>query len=188
MDICPAQPQREPPFEVEDPPLRPRASSTPAHFLLPGCIKLGGPPAGVPIHTKVLKARFLGQQASGGKIEVLVERLTGERTALAQVRASRFPAPGMTLRLADAFDVTVGERVEPSTRRTSREDCLTLIEQYGRLPLPPYIEHDPDTTDETRYQTVFAHIRARSPRRPPACISTMRFSRDWTNAASSVPR
>jgi S-adenosylmethionine:tRNA ribosyltransferase-isomerase len=106
--------------------------------------------------TKVLKARFLGQKASGGKIEVLVERLTVERTALAQIRASKSPAPGTTLRLADAFDVTVGERVEPFYTLHFPEDCLTLIEQFGRLPLPPYIEHDPDATDETRYQTVFA--------------------------------
>jgi S-adenosylmethionine:tRNA ribosyltransferase-isomerase len=87
---------------------------------------------------------------------VLVERLTGERTALAQIRASKSPAPGTVLRLADAFDVTVGERVEPFYTLHFPEDCLTLIEQYGRLPLPPYIEHDPDATDETRYQTVFA--------------------------------
>ena len=106
--------------------------------------------------TKVLKARFFGQKASGGKIEVLVERLTGARTALAQIRASKSPAPGTRLTLADAFDVTVGERVEPFYTLHFPDDCLTLIERYGRLPLPPYIEHDPDAADETRYQTVFA--------------------------------
>ncbi|MFP3643515.1 tRNA preQ1(34) S-adenosylmethionine ribosyltransferase-isomerase QueA [Paraburkholderia sp. SIMBA_054] len=106
--------------------------------------------------TKVLKARFIGQKASGGKIEVLIERLTGERTALAQIRASKSPAAGTTLRLADAFDVTVGERVEPFYTLHFPDDCLTLIEQFGRLPLPPYIEHDPDAFDETRYQTVYA--------------------------------
>ncbi|WP_322010140.1 tRNA preQ1(34) S-adenosylmethionine ribosyltransferase-isomerase QueA [Paraburkholderia sp. J12] len=106
--------------------------------------------------TKVLKARFFGQKASGGKIEVLVERLTGARTALAQIRASKSPAPGTVLRLADAFDVTVGERVEPFYTLHFPDDCLTLIEQFGRLPLPPYITHDADATDETRYQTVFA--------------------------------
>jgi S-adenosylmethionine:tRNA ribosyltransferase-isomerase len=106
--------------------------------------------------TKVLKARFLGQKASGGKIEVLIERLTGERTALAQIRASKSPAAGTTLRLADAFDVMVGERVDPFYTLHFPGDCLTLIEQYGRLPLPPYIEHDPDAFDETRYQTVYA--------------------------------
>jgi len=100
--------------------------------------------------TKVLKARFFGQKASGGKIEVLVERLTGARTALAQIRASKSPAPGTTLRLADAFDVTVGERVEPFFTLHFPDDCLTLIEAHGRLPLPPYITHDADATDETR--------------------------------------
>ena len=106
--------------------------------------------------TKVLKARFFGQKASGGKIEVLVERLTGARTALAQIRASKSPGPGTVLRLADAFDVTVGERVEPFYTLHFPDDCLTLIEQHGRLPLPPYITHDADASDETRYQTVFA--------------------------------
>ncbi|SET96364.1 S-adenosylmethionine:tRNA ribosyltransferase-isomerase [Burkholderia cepacia] len=106
--------------------------------------------------TKVLKARFFGQKASGGKIEVLVERVTGTHTALAQIRASKSPGAGTTLRLADAFDVTVGERVEPFFTLIFPGPCLDLIEQYGRLPLPPYIEHDPDATDETRYQTVYA--------------------------------
>ncbi|AEA59339.1 tRNA preQ1(34) S-adenosylmethionine ribosyltransferase-isomerase QueA [Burkholderia gladioli] len=106
--------------------------------------------------TKVLKARFFGQKASGGKIEVLVERVIGSRTVLAQVRSSKSPVEGSTLRLAEAFEVTVGERVEPFFTLHFPEDCLALIERHGRLPLPPYIEHDPDATDETRYQTVFA--------------------------------
>ncbi|MGS0895119.1 tRNA preQ1(34) S-adenosylmethionine ribosyltransferase-isomerase QueA [Burkholderia stagnalis] len=106
--------------------------------------------------TKVLKARFFGQKASGGRIEVLIERVTDTHTALAQIRASKSPGAGTTLRLADAFDVTVGERVEPFFTLHFPAPCLTLIEQHGRLPLPPYIEHDPDATDETRYQTVYA--------------------------------
>ncbi|WP_248321208.1 MULTISPECIES: tRNA preQ1(34) S-adenosylmethionine ribosyltransferase-isomerase QueA [unclassified Caballeronia] len=106
--------------------------------------------------TKVLKARFFGQKASGGRVEVLIERLTGPTTALAQIRASKSPAAGSTIKLADAFDVTVGERVEPFYTLHFPADCLTLIEQYGRLPLPPYIEHDADAYDESRYQTVYA--------------------------------
>ncbi|AOK15760.1 S-adenosylmethionine:tRNA ribosyltransferase-isomerase [Burkholderia cepacia] len=121
---------------------------------LPSCIAAGD--LLVFNDTKVLKARFFGQKASGGKIEVLVERVTGTHTALAQIRASKSPGAGTTLRLADAFDVTVGERVEPFFTLIFPEPCLDLIEQYGRLPLPPYIEHDPDATDETRYQTVYA--------------------------------
>lgn len=106
--------------------------------------------------TKVLKARFLGHKASGGKVEVLLERILDERTALAQIRASKSPAPGTSLRLADAFDVTVGERVEPFYTLHFPGDCDALIDAYGRLPLPPYIEHDPDAVDEQRYQTVYA--------------------------------
>ncbi|MCA8297337.1 tRNA preQ1(34) S-adenosylmethionine ribosyltransferase-isomerase QueA [Burkholderia sp. AU30198] len=121
---------------------------------LPSCIAAGD--LLVFNDTKVLRARFFGQKASGGKIEVLIERVTGTHTALAQIRASKSPGAGTTLRLADAFDVTVGERVEPFFTLNFPEPCLDLIEQYGRLPLPPYIEHDPDATDETRYQTVYA--------------------------------
>ncbi|MCA8091509.1 tRNA preQ1(34) S-adenosylmethionine ribosyltransferase-isomerase QueA [Burkholderia anthina] len=121
---------------------------------LPSCISPGD--LLVFNDTKVLKARFFGQKASGGKIEVLIERVTGTHTALAQIRASKSPGAGTTLRLADAFDVTVGERVEPFFTLHFPEPCLTLIEQHGRLPLPPYIEHDADANDETRYQTVYA--------------------------------
>jgi S-adenosylmethionine:tRNA ribosyltransferase-isomerase len=134
---------------------KPRAAFTDRHFAdLPGLLESGD--LLVFNDTKVLKARFLGQKASGGRIEVLVERLTGATTALAQIRASKSPGPGTVLRLADAFDVTVGERVDPFYTLHFPADCLTLIEQYGRLPLPPYIEHDPDAFDETRYQTVYA--------------------------------
>ncbi|MCA7923308.1 tRNA preQ1(34) S-adenosylmethionine ribosyltransferase-isomerase QueA [Burkholderia cenocepacia] len=125
------------------------------HFAeLPSCIAPGD--LLVFNDTKVLKARFFGQKASGGKIEVLIERVTGTHTALAQIRASKSPGAGTTLRLADAFDVTVGERVEPFFTLHFLAPCLDLIEQHGRLPLPPYIEHDADATDETRYQTVYA--------------------------------
>ncbi|MEK7919615.1 tRNA preQ1(34) S-adenosylmethionine ribosyltransferase-isomerase QueA [Burkholderia contaminans] len=131
------------------------ARLTDRHFTeLPSCIAAGD--LLVFNDTKVLKARFFGQKASGGKIEVLIERVTGTHTALAQIRASKSPGAGTTLRLADAFDVTVGERVDPFFTLNFPAPCLDLIEQYGRLPLPPYIEHDPDATDETRYQTVYA--------------------------------
>ncbi|GBH27797.1 tRNA preQ1(34) S-adenosylmethionine ribosyltransferase-isomerase QueA [Burkholderia vietnamiensis] len=121
---------------------------------LPSCIARGD--LLVFNDAKVLKARFFGPKASGGKIEVLVERVTGTHTALAQIRASKSPGAGTTLRLADAFDVTVGERVEPFFTLHFPQPCLTLIEQYGRLPLPPYIEHAADATDGTRHQTVYA--------------------------------
>ncbi len=106
--------------------------------------------------TRVLKARFFGVKGSGGKVEVLVERLVDERTVLAQVRASKSPLPGGSIRLADAFDVQVGERAGEFFTLRFPSDALTLIETYGALPLPPYIAHAADAYDETRYQTVYA--------------------------------
>ncbi|QEZ47734.1 tRNA preQ1(34) S-adenosylmethionine ribosyltransferase-isomerase QueA [Cupriavidus oxalaticus] len=107
--------------------------------------------------TRVIKARFFGHKPSGGKVEVLVERVLDSHTVLAQVRASKTPAEGSALHLAeDAFAVTVGPRVDQFFTLRFPEPALDLIERYGRLPLPPYITHDPDAYDETRYQTVYA--------------------------------
>lgn len=108
--------------------------------------------------TRVLKARFFGIKDSGGKVEVLVERVLDTRTVLVQVRASKSPGPGVKIRLAEAFDVTVGERAGEFFTLKFDADVFELIEQYGRLPLPPYIEHAPGEVDETRYQTVFNKV------------------------------
>lgn len=110
-------------------------------------------------NTRVLKARFFGIKETGGQVEVLVERVLDQRTVLAQVRASKSPKPGNRIRLADAFDVTVGERAgEFFTLGFPKEgaDVFELIEAHGRLPLPPYIEHNADEFDEQRYQTVYS--------------------------------
>ncbi|MFJ3048243.1 tRNA preQ1(34) S-adenosylmethionine ribosyltransferase-isomerase QueA [Herbaspirillum chlorophenolicum] len=106
--------------------------------------------------TRVLKARFFGVKETGGKIEALVERVLDPRTVHAQVRASKSPPPGTKIRLADAFDVTVGERFGEFYTLHFPSDVFELLEQYGSLPLPPYIEHEADAYDETRYQTVYA--------------------------------
>ena len=106
--------------------------------------------------TRVLKARFFGIKETGGKVEVLVERVVDSRTVHAQVRASKSPLPGSVIRLADAFDVVAGVRVGEFFTLQFPDDVFTLIEAHGRLPLPPYIEHDADAFDETRYQTVYA--------------------------------
>lgn len=107
-------------------------------------------------NTRVLKARFFGQKESGGQIEVLVERVLDNRTVLAQVRASKSPKPGNRIRLADAFDVTTGERAGEFFTLHFEGDVFELIEAHGRLPLPPYIAHDADEFDEQRYQTVYS--------------------------------
>ncbi|HJV50399.1 MAG TPA: tRNA preQ1(34) S-adenosylmethionine ribosyltransferase-isomerase QueA [Noviherbaspirillum sp.] len=106
--------------------------------------------------TRVLKARFFGVKETGGKVEVLVERVLDNRTVHAQVRASKSPQKGSKIRLADAFDVVVGERAGEFYTLQFPSDVFDLIEAHGRLPLPPYIEHAADEFDEQRYQTVYA--------------------------------
>ena len=106
--------------------------------------------------TRVLKARFFGHKQSGGRVEVLVERVLDTRTVHAQIRSSKSPIAGSILTLADAFDVTVGPRAGEFFTLTFPADVFELIEAHGRLPLPPYIDHAADAFDETRYQTVYA--------------------------------
>ncbi|WP_225721514.1 tRNA preQ1(34) S-adenosylmethionine ribosyltransferase-isomerase QueA [Candidatus Vallotiella sp. (ex Adelges kitamiensis)] len=106
--------------------------------------------------TKVIKARFNGVKASGGGVEVLIERVTGPRTALAQIRASKRPKLGSIIRLSDAFEVRIGEPANPFHTLHFPHNCIELINWYGRFPLPPYIKHSPDSYDEIRYQTVFS--------------------------------
>lgn len=112
--------------------------------------------------TRVLKARFFGVKETGGKVQMLVERVLSnndkERSVLAQMRASKSPLPGSKIRLADSFDVVVGERVGEFFTLHFPSDIFTLLETYGRLPLPPYIEHDADDFDELRYQTVYSRV------------------------------
>jgi S-adenosylmethionine:tRNA ribosyltransferase-isomerase len=107
-------------------------------------------------NTRVLKARFFGVKETGGKVEVLVERLIDTHTVLAQCRASKSPPPGTRINLANAFEVIVGERVDEFYTLTFPDNAIDLIEAYGVLPLPPYIEHAADEVDVERYQTVFA--------------------------------
>lgn len=106
--------------------------------------------------TRVLKARFFGVKETGGKAEVLIERVLDRHTVHAQLRASKSPAPGSRIRLADAFDVTVAGRAGEFYVLQFPSDVFELIEAHGRLPLPPYIEHAADALDEQRYQTVYA--------------------------------
>lgn len=108
--------------------------------------------------TRVIKARLYGRKASGGQVELLIERVTGDQEALAFIRASHAPQPGSTLSIADAVTVTVLAREQDLYRL--RFDCaasvLEVLDQYGALPLPPYIERAADGADDTRYQTVYA--------------------------------
>ena len=108
--------------------------------------------------TRVIKARLLGLKASGGRIEALVERVTGQREALVQLRASHAPRPGSRLRFEAAIDAEVLERRADLylLRFEGEVGVFDLLERHGRLPLPPYIEHAGSVEDAARYQTVYA--------------------------------
>ncbi|SEB10759.1 S-adenosylmethionine:tRNA ribosyltransferase-isomerase [Thiothrix caldifontis] len=109
-------------------------------------------------NTRVIPARLHGEKTTGGKVEVLVERITGEHTALAHIRASKAPKPSTRLRLEQAIDAQVTGRQDDlfEVQFLHTDSALNLLEQYGHIPLPPYIERADTPADRERYQTVFA--------------------------------
>lgn len=137
--------------------------------------------------TRVIKARLNGHKTTGGKVEVLVERITEPDRALAHVRASKSPGPGMGLRLADAFDaVVLGREGELFDIRFSGP-VLDLLDAHGATPLPPYITHEADAGDDARYQTVYAREPGAVAAPPPACTSIRPRWTSWTPWAWSAP-
>lgn len=108
--------------------------------------------------TRVIKARLYGVKASGGRIETLVERVTGPHEALVQMRASHAPRPGTRLSFGAAIEAEVLERRGDLylLRFGGSASVFDLLEQHGHLPLPPYITHAGSQEDEARYQTVYA--------------------------------
>jgi S-adenosylmethionine:tRNA ribosyltransferase-isomerase len=106
--------------------------------------------------TRVIKARLFGTKASGGKVELLVERILDTNRVLAHLRASKTPKPGTQLILAQALRAHVLGRHDDLFEVQFEDDVLTALDQYGHVPLPPYIEHPDEPEDESRYQTVYA--------------------------------
>ena len=108
--------------------------------------------------TRVIKARLRGRKDSGGEVEVLVERVTGQATALAHVRASKSPKAGRKLVFApDAVAEVTGRRDDLFELRFEGDlGVLDILAAHGEVPLPPYITHAPQADDESRYQTVYA--------------------------------
>jgi len=108
--------------------------------------------------TRVLKARLFGKKATGGEVEVMVERVLGAHEVLAKVRASKTPKPGSSFVVAEAVRVEVLGRADEffHLRFGGEASVHEVLERHGRLPLPPYITRAPGEADEERYQTVFA--------------------------------
>ncbi len=126
--------------------------------------------------TRVLKARLFGEKASGGRLELLIERVLQNDEVVAHMKVSKKPPPGATIHLAGGrarggFDATLlgrwpdaqGALFHLRLHGSAGESAWELMERHGHLPLPPYIErqqnagHDPDAAEDAeRYQTVFA--------------------------------
>ncbi|PQJ66193.1 tRNA preQ1(34) S-adenosylmethionine ribosyltransferase-isomerase QueA [Photobacterium angustum] len=110
-------------------------------------------------NTRVIPARMFGHKASGGKIEVLVERMLDEKSILAHVRASKPPKPGNELLLGEngEFSAEMVARHDAlfEIRFNSDKTVLEILDAVGHMPLPPYIDRPDEDADKERYQTVY---------------------------------
>ena len=106
--------------------------------------------------TRVIAARLAARKETGGRAEILIERVEGERQAIAQVRASKSPVRGTRLDLADGSHAIVAGRHDEFFRLEFSDPVLLLLESIGEVPLPPYLGRDAEPDDVDRYQTVYA--------------------------------
>jgi S-adenosylmethionine:tRNA ribosyltransferase-isomerase len=106
--------------------------------------------------TRVMRARLLGRKPSGGRVEILIERLLSDREALAQLRASKAPKAGSWILLAGGERLEVRGRDEDLFHLGSLDAGLeVLMARHGHVPLPPYIRRPDEASDLERYQTVY---------------------------------
>jgi S-adenosylmethionine:tRNA ribosyltransferase-isomerase len=110
--------------------------------------------------TQVVKARLFGEKPTGGKLELLIERVLQGRDVVAHMKVSKKPQPGTQLQMIGGFTATLTGRWPqedgPLFRFTLSDDPYALMERHGHVPLPPYITHTDSAEDARRYQTVFA--------------------------------
>ena len=107
-------------------------------------------------NTRVIPARLFGRKATGGQLEILVERVLDSHRVLAHVRSSKSPKPGSRILLEDGSDVSMVARHDALFELAFDEPVLALLERVGHMPLPPYIDRPDDSADRERYQTVYA--------------------------------
>ncbi|MDH5600862.1 MAG: tRNA preQ1(34) S-adenosylmethionine ribosyltransferase-isomerase QueA [Gammaproteobacteria bacterium] len=109
-------------------------------------------------NTQVIPARVHGKKSSGGKVEILVERILEDHTALAHVRASKSPKPGTRLIFENDIQAEVTGRDGDLfvVVFKSENTVLDILSDIGHMPLPPYIQRDDEKFDQERYQTVYA--------------------------------
>jgi len=108
-------------------------------------------------NTRVIPARMFGKKDSGGKVEVLVERLLDDKRFLAHVRASKSPKVGTKILLEDKVYATMVARHDAlfELEVSGEQSILSVLEEIGHMPLPPYIDRPDEDSDRERYQTVY---------------------------------
>ncbi|QDP72299.1 tRNA preQ1(34) S-adenosylmethionine ribosyltransferase-isomerase QueA [Legionella israelensis] len=106
--------------------------------------------------SKVIPARLYGHKTTGGKIELLVERIVDERTFLAHIKTSKAPKPGSQIRLDHDFIIEIAGRQDDLFVCVSEKEVFDVLYQVGHIPLPPYITRREELLDEQRYQTIYA--------------------------------
>lgn len=106
--------------------------------------------------TRVMAARLYGQKETGGKVEVLLERILEPGRALAQVKASKSPGTGSRIRVGDEWLQVTGREDDLFVLKALDTDFTVLMDKQGHMPLPPYIQRDDEQFDESRYQTIYA--------------------------------
>ncbi|WP_406827979.1 tRNA preQ1(34) S-adenosylmethionine ribosyltransferase-isomerase QueA [Microbulbifer sp. ARAS458-1] len=107
--------------------------------------------------TRVIPARLFGRKASGGKLEILIERVLDERRALAHIRSSKSPKPGSEILLEDDTPLLMVDRHDALFElEFPQEGVLTVLDRQGHMPLPPYIDRADTEADKERYQTVYS--------------------------------
>jgi S-adenosylmethionine:tRNA ribosyltransferase-isomerase len=110
--------------------------------------------------TRVIPARLFGHKATGGKVEILLERILDDQRMLAQVRSSKTPKPGSVIQIQDDISLQFVERQDNMFVLDVLGDMSVLesMQQAGHMPLPPYIQREDHIQDQDRYQTVYAKI------------------------------
>jgi S-adenosylmethionine:tRNA ribosyltransferase-isomerase len=106
--------------------------------------------------TRVIKARLQATKETGGRAEILIERVTGVRSALAHVRASKSPKPGGCLLLAGEAEAAVSGREGELFELQFSTDLMPFLDEFGEVPLPPYLQRPAGDADNDRYQTIYA--------------------------------
>jgi len=109
-------------------------------------------------NTRVIPARLFGEKETGGKVEVLVERITSGSRAVAQIRASKSPKPGSRILLDKDLSIRVIDRLDDMFLIESDDEAslAMVLQEVGHMPLPPYIDREDEEMDKERYQTVYS--------------------------------